>query len=252
MKISFQSANTEAAQKAKRALSEQYGQHALDEADIVVVLGGDGALIHTLHEIIPFGTPVYGMHMGSIGFLLNDFNSDDLPARLAAAQAVTMHPLIAQITDYQGTKFERHGINDIYLNRATHQAAKIDIYVDGVKRLERMICDGVIVATPAGSTGYNLSAHGPVIPLGSELLCLTPISVFRPRRWRGALLPSHSEIAFDVAEGAKRPVHMIADFMEVRNVQYVEIKEDKSKTLTLLFDPELNLDERIRKEQFMP
>ena len=252
MKISFQSANTDVAQKAKRMLSDKYGQNPLDQADIVVVLGGDGALIHTLHEVIPFGTPVFGMHMGSIGFLLNDYDAENLVSRLEKAQAVKMHPLIAQITDYQGTKFERHGINDIYLNRATHQAAKIDIYVDGVKRLERMICDGVIVATPAGSTGYNLSAHGPVIPLGSELLCLTPISVFRPRRWRGALLPSHSEIVFEIAEGAKRPVHIVADFMEVRNVQRVEIKEDKAKELTLLFDPELNLDERIRKEQFMP
>lgn len=252
MRISFQSANTDIAQDAKRKLADKYGQHALDDADMVVVLGGDGALIHTLHEIIPFGTPVFGMHMGSVGFLLNDYAEDALPERLEKAQAVKMHPLIAHITDYQGTKFERHGINDIYLNRATHQAAKIDIYVDGVKRMERMICDGVIVATPAGSTGYNLSVHGPVIPLGSELLCLTPISVFRPRRWRGALLPSRSEIVFEVAEGAKRPVHMIADFIEVRNVQRVEIKEDKSKELTLLFDPELNLDERILKEQFMP
>jgi NAD+ kinase len=192
------------------------------------------------------------MHRGSIGFLMNTFREDDLPARLAAAQPVALHPLRMRARRLDGPDTEAVAFNEVSLLRETRQAAKLKICIDGRDRMPEMICDGVLVATPAGSTAYNLSAHGPIIPIGTELLALTPISAFRPRRWRGALLPASANIAIEVLEPAKRPVSAVADFTEVRDVRAISIKSDTSLAATLLFDPEHNLEERILNEQFLP
>jgi len=192
------------------------------------------------------------MNRGSVGFLMNDFNSTGLVERLARAQAVTLYPLLMIATTEDGTTHESLAINEVSLLRETYQAAKLEISIDGVTRMEELICDGALVATPAGSTAYNLSAHGPIIPLNSEILALTPISAFRPRRWRGALLPHTAEVVFRIREPRKRPVIATADDFEVRNVIEVSIHEDRERSFQLLFDPETNLEERILKEQFAP
>jgi len=252
MKITFFSAATEKAKQAKAHLITKYGQSPIESADTIVAVGGDGALIHTLQETVSYNLPVFGLNMGTLGFLLNKYDDENLIGRLESAHRVKIYPLRMKVTTTYGAVHENIAVNDVYLLRETHQAAKIDVFVDEVQRLEQMICDGVIVATPAGSTGYNLSAHGPVIPLSSNLLCLTPISPFRPRRWRGALLPHASKIKFQIHEAEKRPVHAVADFVEFHDAQTVEVWEDRNISFNLLFDPELNLDERIRKEQFLP
>lgn len=251
-RIAFVAANFDAAQDALRDLEARYASVAPEDADVIVALGGDGFALQTLRRFIDSDTPVFGLNRGSVGFLMNDFRLDDLPARLRNSQAVTLYPLymVARTTD--GHTEESVAINEVSLLRETYQAAKLEILVDGVVRMPELICDGALVATPAGSTAYNLSAHGPIIPLSAEILALTPISAFRPRRWRGALLPHDSEVVFRILEAEKRPVSATADDFEVRNVAEVTIREDRARSFELLFDPETNLEERIVKEQFSP
>jgi NAD+ kinase len=249
-RVHFRAADTCEGGEALRALCDRWGQASLEEADVVVALGGDGFLIETLHATLERGLPVFGMNRGSVGFLLNEYRCDDLPGRLARAQRVILHPLAMTAHPPSGAPVRGLAINEVSLLRETRQTAKLSISVDGVVRLPELICDGALVATPAGSTAYNLSAHGPIVPLGANVLALTPISAFRPRRWRGALLPRTARIAFDVLEPAKRPVSAVADSVEVRDVVRVEVEEDTRRELVLLFDPDQDLDERILKEQF--
>lgn len=238
------------AQKARAALVARYGSAAEEDAEVVVALGGDGFMLETLHRFLRRGLPVYGMNRGSVGFLMNDYREDDLPARLAAAQTATVHPLRMLASHKQGAPIEALAINEVSLLRESRQAAKIRILVDGKARLPELICDGILVSTPAGSTAYNLSAHGPIVPLSANLLPLTPISAFRPRRWRGALLPSDATVVFDILEPDKRPVAAVADYTEVRDVTRVEVSEARDVSLTLMFDPDRGLSERIIAEQF--
>jgi len=238
------------AQKARAALVARYGSASEDEADMVVALGGDGFMLETLHRFLRRGLPVYGMNRGSVGFLMNDYREDDLPARLAAAQTAIVHPLRMVALRQDGASVESLAINEVSLLRESRQAAKIRILVDGKARLPELICDGILVSTPAGSTAYNLSAHGPIVPLSANLLPLTPISAFRPRRWRGALLPSDATVVFDILEPDKRPVAAVADYTEVRDVTRVEVREARDVSLTLMFDPDRGLSERIIAEQF--
>jgi NAD+ kinase len=238
------------AQKARAALVARYGSAAEEEADMVVALGGDGFMLETLHRFLRRGLPVYGMNRGSVGFLMNDYREDDLPARLAAAQTAIVHPLRMVALRDNAPSVEALAINEVSLLRESRQAAKIRILVDGKARLPELICDGILVSTPAGSTAYNLSAHGPIVPLSANLLPLTPISAFRPRRWRGALLPSDATVVFDILEPDKRPVAAVADYTEVRDVTRVEVREARDVSLTLMFDPDHGLSERIIAEQF--
>lgn len=252
MKIAFRAAPTQEAHRALAALRHRYGTVEPAEADVIVPLGGDGFMLETLHAHLDLGRPIYGMNLGTVGFLLNAYAADGLEERIAAATPVQLYPLRMRACLPDGETVEAIGINEVSIYRETRQAARLAIAIDGVTRLPELVCDGVLVATPAGSTAYNLSAHGPIIPLGANLLALTPISPFRPRRWRGALLPSHSRFRIDTLETDKRPVSAVADFTEVRDVARVEIWEDRSLAFHLLFDPEHNLEERILKEQFIP
>jgi NAD+ kinase len=250
--FAFAAAESEEAQDALARLQRRYGERIADEAEIIVALGGDGFMLETLHTYIDRGAPIYGMNCGTVGFLMNRYSEDDLPRRLARADKVTLHPLRMLAHCVNGEKQEALAINEVSLLRQGRQAGKIGIKIDGVERLEELICDGVLLATPAGSTAYNFSAHGPIVPIGAPLLALTPISAFRPRRWRGALLPHKAQVSFEVLEARKRPVSATADFTEVRDVVRVEVCEDRTVALHLLFDPEHNLEERILKEQFQP
>lgn len=250
--IAFLATTNETAQLAMKRLSHRYGNCPPAIADVIVSLGGDGFMLETLHAYRHLGKPFYGMNRGSLGFLLNEYREDDLAERLSRAQAVTLYPLSMKAIDVEGTVVEALAFNEVSLLRETRQAAKIQIRIDSVLRLAELICDGVIVATPAGSTAYNLSAHGPIIPLETGVLAMTPISAFRPRRWRGALLRHEATVQFDILESTKRPVSAVADFTEVRDVQTVIVKEERSVSMTMLFDPEHNLEERILKEQFAP
>lgn len=250
--ISFAAADTDDAHSARERLSARYGNAPLERTDVIVVLGGDGAMLETLHKFIDQDVPIFGMNCGSIGFLLNEFREHDLEGRLAAAQPVILHPLCMVAHTLSGETHRALAINEVSILRETRQAAKLRISVDGVTRLPELICDGALVSTAAGSTAYNLSVFGPILPLSANLLTLMPISAFRPRRWRGALLPCSARIRFDILEGRKRPISAVADYTEVRDVTWVEIREDRSISLRLLFDPEHNLEERIIKEQFMP
>ena len=249
-RIAFLAAPTEVARAAQDKLAARYGAASLDRAEVVVALGGDGMMLETQHRLLGRNLPVYGMNCGSVGFLMNEYREDGLAERLAAAQAATLHPLRMRAFTGATTPVEALAINEVSLLRETRQAAKIRVMVDGKTRLEELICDGILVSTPAGSTAYNLSAHGPIIPLGANLLPLTPISAFRPRRWRGALLPAEAEVVFEVLEAEKRPVSATADYTEVRDVRRVEVREDRTVSLTMLFDPDHGLSERIIAEQF--
>jgi NAD+ kinase len=250
--FAFVASDTEEAQEARARLEARYGPVSPLEADTIVALGGDGFMLETLHRYLDRGVPVYGMNCGTIGFLMNQFGEDDLPERLGRAEEVTLHPLRMAAATLGGESLDALAINEVSLLRQSRQAAKLSISVDGITRLEELICDGIMVATPAGSTAYNLSAYGPIMPMGAQLLALTPISAFRPRRWRGALLPNSANVIFEVLEPRKRPVSATADFTEVRDVVRVQVHEDTSVSLHLLFDPEHNLEERIVKEQFLP
>ncbi|GBR10879.1 MULTISPECIES: NAD kinase [Asaia] len=249
-RIAFLASPTEIAQKARAKLVESYGDALLDEAEVVVCLGGDGFLLEVLHKVAEHGIPAYGLNCGSVGFLLNTVSDEDLVTRLTRAQASELHPLRMKAVGRDGTRHEGIAFNDVFLFRQTRQAVKIRIEVDQRVRLPELICDGVIVATPAGSTAYNLSAHGPIVPLTANLLPLTPISAFRPRRWRGALLPSNAIVRFTLLEQEKRPCAAVADFLEVRDIAEVIVSEDRSITATILFDPDHGLSERIIAEQF--
>ena len=216
----------------------------------MVALGGDGLMLQTLHEHMRTGTPIYGMHRGTVGFLMNEFATQDLIARLAAAKESVIHPLLMRATDIDGVVHIHHAINEVALFRQTHQAAHLRILIDERERMAELSADGVLVATPAGSTAYNLSAQGPIIPINAPLLALTPISPFRPRRWRGALLPNTAYVVIEVLESDKRPVAAVADHDEARNVRRVEVLSDKTISMRMLFDPGHSLEERILSEQF--
>ena len=250
-KIAFIAAATPEAEVARDRLSARYGAVDAQEADVIVALGGDGIMLQTLHSVRGRGIPIYGMHRGSVGFLMNTFREDHLPERIDAAMKVEIHPLVMEAVDQDGTQHRAHAFNEVALFRQTYQAGKLRISIDGRDRLDELICDGIIVATPAGSTAYNLSAHGPILPLGTPLLALTPISPFRPRRWRGALVPDKGRIAITVLEPVKRPVSAVADHYEVRNVVSVSAALDVTCSSSMLFDPDHGLEERILREQFV-
>lgn len=249
-RIAFLAAPTEVAESARAHFVALHGDAPPEEAAVVVALGGDGFMLETQHRFLGRNLPVYGMNCGSVGFLMNAFQPEDLPARLAVAQSATLHPLRMRAVDATGTLREALAINEVSLLRETRQAAKIRILVDGKERLAELICDGILVATPAGSTAYNLSAYGPIVPLGANLLPMTPISAFRPRRWRGALLPADAVVLFQILEPGKRPVAAVADNVEVRDIRSVEVREDRGVRMTMLFDPDHGLSERIIAEQF--
>jgi NAD+ kinase len=249
-KLAFVAADAKDARSAAARLSRRYGGVEVAEAGVIVALGGDGFMLQTLRENIGSGRRIYGMNRGTVGFLMNAFHEEGLDERIAAATADTIRPLEMETTDADGRHASALAINEVALFRQSAQAAKIRITVDGKVRLEDLICDGVMIATPAGSTAYNLSAHGPILPLDAPLLALTPVSPFRPRRWRGALLSNRSEIRFDILETAKRPVNAVADNIEVRSVVSVAVRESQQRTVTLLFDPSHSWNERILSEQF--
>jgi NAD+ kinase len=249
-RIAFVAAATDVARAARQKLAALHGDAPADTADFIVALGGDGMMLETQHRLLGRNRPIYGMNCGSVGFLMNEYREDTLPERLAAAQASVLHPLRMKAFVNGGAPHEALAINEVSLLRETRQAAKLRILVDGKERLPELICDGIIVSTPAGSTAYNLSAHGPIVPLGANLLPMTPISAFRPRRWRGALLPAEAAVVFEVLEAEKRPVSATADYTEVRDVRRVEVREDRGVSLTMLFDPDHGLSERIIAEQF--
>jgi len=249
--IAIVASEAPAAQAALEDLRGRYRTAAPEQADIVVALGGDGFMLETLHKYRARGVPVYGMHRGSVGFLMNGYSPNALDERLGQAQPVVIHPLEMSATDTAGKTHTAIAINEVSLVRQARQAAKLKISVDDTVRLEELMADGVLVATPVGSTAYNLSAHGPIIPLSADVLALTPISAFRPRRWRGALLPHQARVRFDVLERERRPVSAAADFTEIRDVASVSVREAHEISFTLLFDPEHNLEERVLKEQFL-
>ena len=249
-RIGFAAARSALAEDARARLVARWGDAPADAAEVVVALGGDGFMLETLHQILGRRIPVYGMNCGSVGFLMNEFSDDDLPGRIARAQETVLYPLRMHAATTGGTTEEALALNEVSLLRQLRQAAKLRISVDGRVRLAELICDGILISTPAGSTAYNLSSHGPIVPLSANLLPMTPLSPFRPRRWRGALLPSTAKVLFEVLEADKRPVAAVADFTEVRDVVSVAVGEDRSVCATVLFDPDRALSERIIAEQF--
>lgn len=251
-KIAFVTAGSDAAQKAYRKLTTKYDNVPPAEADVIVALGGDGHMLETLHAWLDTDIPIYGMNRGTVGFLMNEYSETSLVKRLANAERVELRSLEMTVQDVEGNSTKTVAINEISLLRQTRQAAKLRIKIDRKVRLPELICDGVLVATPAGSTAYNLSAHGPIVPLDANLLALTPISAFRPRRWRGALLPDTVSITLDVLEPRKRPVSAVGDYTEVRDVKRVTVRASQDISFSLLFDPEHNLEDRILNEQFTP
>src|SRR5436309_9332230 len=249
-RIAFVASPIAEAQDARAGLAKRYGDTDPAEADVIVALGGDGLMLQTLHRFMTSGKPIYGMHRGTVGFLMNEFREEGLPERLSEAQSTLIHPLLMRARDAKGNRHEAYAINEVSLFRQAYQAARLRILVDGKERLAELVADGVMVATPAGSTAYNLSAQGPIIPINAPLLALTPISPFRPRRWHGALLPDTARVAIEVLEADKRPVAAVADHDEVRGVRTVEIGMDHKIAIPMLFDPGHSLDERILREQF--
>jgi NAD+ kinase len=248
--IAFVAAPTPEARDAYDKLTAQYGNSEPKSADVIVPLGGDGLMLQTLHRFMNSSKPIYGMHRGTVGFLMNDFAPDRLHERLAAAHKTVIHPLLLRARDAQGRTHEHRAINEVSLFRQSAQAAHLRIRVDGQERLSELVADGALIATPAGSTAYNLSVQGPIIPINASLLALTPISPFRPRRWRGALLPDRANVTIEVLEAGKRPVAAVADHDEVRSVVSVDVSMDHDTSINLLFDPGHNLDDRILREQF--
>jgi NAD+ kinase len=251
-KINFLAASSPEAEHARARLVGRYGDVHSDEADVVVALGGDGLMLQTLHRFMGRNVPIYGMNRGSVGFLMNEFRETGLRKRLAAAQSSIIHPLTMIAENRSGEQATAHAINEVSLLRQSAQAAKLRVYIDGHVRLEELVSDGVLVSTPAGSTAYNLSANGPILPLGAPLMALTPISAFRPRRWRGALLSDKAEVVIEVLEADKRPVAAVADHYEFRDVARVRVTTDHSIGLELLHDPGHSMEERILREQFRP
>ncbi len=251
-KLSFVSSRSETSRAALEDLKKRYEHHEPADADVIVALGGDGFMLETMHRHMVHSKPIYGMNRGTVGFLLNQYDEDTLMQRVREAQMVELHPLKMEAISDSGAPQYAHAINEVSLLRQTRQAANLRVLIDGKERIDKMICDGCLLATPAGSTAYNLSAHGPILPIGSGVLALTPISAFRPRRWRGAVLPHDARVTFEVLDNYKRPVAAVADATEVRNVVEVHVHEDPDTTIRLLFDPEHNLEERILNEQFIP
>ena len=250
-RIHFIASPSAVAQTALRTMLRRYGQHELEQAEVIVALGGDGFMLRTLHRLISAHLPVYGMKLGNVGFLMNRYGEEQLPERLAAAQLVELAPLCMVAATEAGGETRALAINEVSLLRQMNQAAHIRVSINGSVKVEELVCDGVLVATPAGSTAYNLSAHGPILPLGTEALALTPISPFRPRRWRGAVLPGSARFRFDVVDCYKRPVSATADALEVRNVVSVDVYQEQDIRLKLLFDPDHSLEDRILDEQFL-
>ncbi len=248
--LAFLSSGTPEADSARHTLAGLYGDSPLDAADAIVALGGDGLMLQTLHAFMGRKIPIFGMNRGSVGFLMNEYREDDLRARLAQATSSIVHPLAMRATDSQGREHEARAINEVSLLRQTNQVAKMRISINGQERLGELVADGVLVATPAGSTAYNLSADGPILPLDAPLMALTPISAFRPRRWRGALLPDKVEVTIDILEADKRPVSVVADHAEFRRVTRVSVAMDHATGLVILHDPGHSLEERILREQF--
>jgi NAD+ kinase len=249
-RIAFVASAVAEAQKARRRLAQRYGDARPETADVIVALGGDGLMLTTLQRFMNSGKPIYGMHRGTVGFLMNEFSESNLHERLAAAQVTVIHPLLMRARDAAGRVHRHHAINEVSVFRQTYQAARLRVLVDGKERLAQLIADGILLSTPAGSTAYNFSVQGPIIPIDAPLLALTPISPFRPRRFRGALLPDRARVTIEVLEMEKRPVAAVADHNEVRSVRTVEINMDHSIAMDLLFDPGHSLDERIISEQF--
>jgi NAD+ kinase len=248
--IAFVSNETGEAEESRAKLVSRYGSASLEEADVVVALGGDGLMLMMLHRLMNSGKPIYGMNRGTIGFLMNEYREDGLRERIASAVTNTIHPLAMTAHDVTGAKRSARAINEVSLLRQSYQAAKLRISTDGRVRIEELICDGALVATPAGSTAYNLSAHGPIIPINAPLLALTPLSPFRPRLWRGALLPDHVTVRFEVIEADKRPVNAVADHTEFKSVTDVTVHQDRRSKSLIMFDPDHSWDERILNEQF--
>lgn len=251
MKLAFFAAPGGEAQSAKKELVKLYGNVSEDEADIIVALGGDGTMLETLHHTIELNKPVYGMNRGSVGFLTNPYEAENLPERLADVLDIIIHPLRMNVVDKYGKTYEALAFNEVSLFREQRQAAKIKVSVNTVERIPELVCDGILVSTPAGSTAYNLSASGPILPLDANVLALTPISPFRPRRWRGAILPNTADFEFEVLEPGKRPVSATADNKEFRDVQKLSVHESRSIGRSLLFNPDHGLYERILTEQFI-
>jgi len=249
-RVAFVASQTPEAVQARQALMARYPNTEPEEADVIVALGGDGLMLQTLHKFMKSGKPIYGMHRGTVGFLMNEFAEEKLAERLTSAHITVIHPLLMQARDVQGRTHEHRAINEVSLFRQSAQASHLRILIDGQERLAELISDGVLVATPAGSTAYNLSAQGAIIPINAPLMALTPISPFRPRRWRGALLPDKARVTIEVLEAQKRPVAAVADHDEVRSVHSVDIRMDHGISINMLFDPGHNLDERILREQF--
>lgn len=249
--ISFRASDAPVAQEALSELTASYGQAAPEDADVIVALGGDGFMLQTLNDVRPLDKPVYGMNRGTVGFLMNEYSTLDLPERLALAEEAVINPLRMAAGRADGTVSDGLAINEVALLREGPQAARLKISIDGRTRLEELVCDGALVATPAGSTAYNYSAHGPILPIGSEVLALTAVAPFRPRRWRGALLPKSAVVRFDVLEPEKRPVMADADGHPVRDVLWVEIRSEPDVRHRILFDPGHGLEERLIREQFL-
>lgn len=251
-RVAFVAADAQAARDALAALIKRYGQHKPQDADVIVALGGDGFMLEAVNTYMQMKVPIFGMHRGTVGFLMNRYDDNDLMERLQQTTEVTLHPLRMTAVTADGKTYEALATNEVSMLRQTRQAAKIMIFVDGKERMSELVCDGALVCTPAGSSAYNLSVNGPVLPLGSNVLALTPISAFRPRRWRGAILPHTAIVKFVMLEPEKRPVSAVADREEVRDVIEVTVREDRTISMRMLFDPEHNLEERIVAEQFAP
>ncbi|MEM8687250.1 MAG: NAD kinase [Pseudomonadota bacterium] len=249
-KIAFIASEADEAQSALAEFSDRFDHVHAEEADIVVAFGGDGFMLQAMHRFVSSGKAIYGMNRGSVGFLMNEFDQSSLQERLARAEVTEVHPLRMKAVDASGSHHEALAFNEVSLLRQTYQAAKLRLAIDERTRLEELICDGILLSTPAGSTAYNLSAHGPILPVNSPLLALTPISAFRPRRWRGAILPCAARVTIEILESGKRPVSVVADHDEFRNVHMVHIAEEPSQTVRLMFDEGHSLEERVISEQF--
>jgi len=251
MKISCIASDSRSGQEGYKILKDKLNFVSLEEADVIIALGGDGFMLHTLHTYIHLAKPIYGMNRGTIGFLMNRFDENDLIEKIADAKEETLFPLMMTTKTADGDQLTAIAFNEVSVIRNSKQAANIKVLVDGKERINKLMCDGILLSTPAGSTAYNLSVHGPILPLGSNLLALTPVSPFRPRRWRGALLKNSSVVELINLDPVKRPISASADFNEVTNIASLEIKEDRSRSFKILFDKEHSLEDRISSEQYV-